>query len=54
MIRALGCAVIRLQRIRIGKMVLGDLAVGKYRIYKISETDLQKQPPYDYFLSLII
>ncbi|MDD2889784.1 MAG: pseudouridine synthase [bacterium] len=43
MIRALGCTVIRLQRIRIGKMGLGDLEMGKYRIYKMKDMDLQKQ-----------
>jgi 23S rRNA pseudouridine2605 synthase len=51
MMRAIGCRVVRLQRIRIGNMKLGDLELGKYRIYKIPET---AQSPYDYFLSLIV
>lgn len=51
MMRALGCRVTRLQRIRIGNMKLGDLELGKYRVYKLPDTD---QSPFEYFLSLIL
>jgi 23S rRNA pseudouridine2605 synthase len=54
MMKAFGCTVIRLQRVRIGKLLLGNLELGKYRIYKINDRELQKQTPYEYFLNIIL
>lgn len=51
MMRAVGCRVVRLQRIRIGNMKLDDLELGKYRIYKLPDAE---PSPYDYFLKLIL